>query len=34
MGGHLAVEVTGEVVRVLEVPSGLTIISDPRVATR
>jgi glycogen debranching enzyme len=34
MGGHLAIEVTGEVVRVLEVPPGLSIISDPRSATR
>jgi glycogen debranching enzyme len=34
MGGHLAIEVTGEVVRVLEVPAGLSIISDPRSATR
>ncbi len=34
MGGHLAIEVTGEVVRVLDVPPGLSIISDPRSATR
>ncbi len=34
MGGHLAVEVSGEVVRVLEVPEGLEIVSDPRSATR
>jgi glycogen debranching enzyme len=34
MGGHLGVEVTGEVVRVLEVPEGLEIVSDPRAATR
>lgn len=30
MGGHLGVEVTGEVVKVLEVPEDLTIVSDPR----
>jgi glycogen debranching enzyme len=34
MGGHLAVEVTGEVVHALQVPEGLTIVSDPREATR
>ncbi len=33
MGGHLGVEVTGEVVKVLEVPADLTIVSDPRRAT-
>jgi glycogen debranching enzyme len=30
MNGHLGVEVTGEVVKVLEVPEDLTIVSDPR----
>ena len=30
MGGHLGVEVTGEVVKVLQVPEDLTIVSDPR----
>jgi glycogen debranching enzyme len=30
MGGHLGIEVTGEVVKVLEVPEDLTIVSDPR----
>jgi glycogen debranching enzyme len=30
MGGHLGVEVTGEVVKALEVPEDLTIVSDPR----
>jgi glycogen debranching enzyme len=34
MGGHLGFEVTGEVVRVVEVPEGLQIVSDPRSATR
>jgi glycogen debranching enzyme len=34
MGGFLSVEVTGEVVHVLDVPPGLTIVSDPRAATR
>jgi glycogen debranching enzyme len=34
MGGHLDVEVSGEVVRTLQVPEGLTIVSDPRLATR
>ena len=34
MGGQLAVEVHGEVVRALQVPDGLTIVSDPRAATR
>src|SRR5262245_44111090 len=33
MGGHLGVEVTGEVVKVLEVPEDLTIVSEPRRAT-
>jgi hypothetical protein len=33
MGGHLGVEVTGEVVKVLEVPEDLTIVSDPRKPT-
>ena len=33
MGGHLGVEVTGEVVKVLEVPEDLTIVSDPRSPT-
>jgi len=33
MGGHLGIEVTGEVVKVLEVPEDLTIVSDPRRAT-
>jgi glycogen debranching enzyme len=34
MGGHLEVEVTGEIVHALEVPEGLAIVSDPRLATR
>jgi glycogen debranching enzyme len=34
MGGKLAVEVHGEVVRALQVPDGLSIVSDPRAATR
>jgi glycogen debranching enzyme len=34
MGGQLAVEVEGEVVRALHVPEGLTIVSDPRLPTR
>jgi glycogen debranching enzyme len=34
MGGHLAVEVEGEVVRALKVPDGLTIVAEPRAATR
>ena len=34
MGGQLAVEVEGEVVRALKVPDGLTIVSDPRSPTR
>jgi glycogen debranching enzyme len=34
MGGQLAVEVHGEVVRALQVPEGLTIVSDPRSPTR
>jgi len=34
MGGQLAVEVEGEVVRALHVPDGLTIVSDPRLPTR
>ena len=34
MGGKLAVEVHGEVVRALEVPDGLSIVSEPRLATR
>jgi hypothetical protein len=34
MGGHLGVEVEGGVVRVLEVPEGLEIVSDPRLPTR
>ena len=34
MGGQLAVEVEGEVVRALQVPEGLTIVSDPRSPTR
>ena len=33
MGGHLGVEVTGDVVKVLEVPEDLTIVSDPRLPT-
>jgi glycogen debranching enzyme len=33
MGGHLAVEVDGEVVRALKVPEGLTIVADPRLPT-
>ena len=34
MGGELAVEVHGEVVRALQVPEGLSIVSDPRAPTR
>ena len=34
MGGKLAVEVQGEVVRALQVPEGLSIVSDPRAPTR
>src|SRR6202158_1185945 len=34
MGGQLGVEVVGEVVHALEVPEGLTIVSDPRSPTR
>jgi glycogen debranching enzyme len=34
IGGHLEVEVSGEIVRTLQVPEGLTIVSDPRLATR
>jgi hypothetical protein len=34
MGETLAVEVHGEVVRALKVPDGLSIVSDPRAATR
>jgi glycogen debranching enzyme len=34
MGGHLGIEVTGEMVRVVEVPEGLRIVSDPRLPTR
>jgi glycogen debranching enzyme len=34
MGGQLAVEVEGEVVRALQVPDGLTIVSEPRSPTR
>ena len=34
MGGQLAVEVEGEVVRALQVPDGLTIVAEPRAATR
>jgi hypothetical protein len=34
MGGKLAVEVHGEVVRALQVPEGLSIVSDPRSPTR
>jgi hypothetical protein len=30
MGGHLGGEVTGDVVKVLEVPEDLTIVSEPR----
>ena len=33
MGGHVGIEVEGEVVRVLEVPDGLRIVGDPRLAT-
>ena len=29
MGGHLGVEVSGDAVRVLEIPDGLEIVSDP-----
>jgi len=34
MGGHLGIEVTGEVVRVVDVPEGLQIVADPRTPTR
>ena len=34
MGGHLGIEVQGEIVRVVDVPEGLKIISDPRLPTR
>jgi glycogen debranching enzyme len=34
MGGHLGLEIEGEDVRVREVPRGLQIVSDPRLATR
>jgi glycogen debranching enzyme len=34
MGGQLAVEVHGEVVRALQVPEGLSIVSEPRAPTR
>jgi hypothetical protein len=34
MGGQLEVEVTGEVVHALQVPEDLTIVADPREATR
>jgi glycogen debranching enzyme len=34
MGGHLDIEVQGEIVRVVDVPEGLKIVSDPRLATR
>jgi glycogen debranching enzyme len=34
MGGHLAVEITGDDVQVTETPPGLTIVSEPRSATR
>jgi glycogen debranching enzyme len=30
MGGHLGIEVTGDVVKALEVPEDLTIVSEPR----
>ncbi len=33
MGGHLTIEVEGQVVHALEVPDGLTIVSEPRPAT-
>ncbi len=34
MGGHLGIEVQGEIVRVVDVPEGLKIVSDPRLPTR
>jgi glycogen debranching enzyme len=34
MGGKLALEVHGEVVRALQVPDGLTIVAEPRAPTR
>jgi glycogen debranching enzyme len=34
MGGFLGVEVSGERVKVLEVPEGLELVADPRVPTR
>ena len=30
MGGQLAIEVEGDVCKVLEVPDGLTIVPEPR----
>jgi glycogen debranching enzyme len=33
LGGHLSVQVTGEVAQVLDVPPDLTIVSDPRLPT-
>jgi hypothetical protein len=33
MGAHLGIEVEGEAVRVVDVPDGLEIVSDPRSAT-
>jgi glycogen debranching enzyme len=34
MGGHLGIEVQGEIVRVVDVPEGLKIVADPRLPTR
>jgi glycogen debranching enzyme len=34
MGGHLAVDVSGDTVRVLEQPEGLDVLPEPRAATR
>jgi glycogen debranching enzyme len=34
MGAHLGIEVEGEAVRVVDVPDGLEIVSDPRSATQ
>jgi glycogen debranching enzyme len=34
MGGQLEIEVTGEVVHALQVPDGLTLVAEPREATR
>jgi glycogen debranching enzyme len=34
MGGHLTIDVEGELVHALEVPDGLKIVAEPRVATK